>query len=123
MIGHSSAACSRRSSPGAASSAVIGGDRPGAVPRRAAAAVLGAQVGVAGAAATRPTGNRAVPLTYEQFRFAFANAVSEDEASELYETFAVPASGAPLFQAADREPQPVDRGQGRHQEPRPRARC
>ena len=43
---------------------------------------------------------RAVPLTYEQFRFAFANAVSEDEAKELYETFAVPASGVPLFQAA-----------------------
>ena len=44
--------------------------------------------------------NRAVPLTYEQFRYAFANAVSDDEAKELYETFAVPASGAPLFQAA-----------------------
>jgi non-heme chloroperoxidase len=44
--------------------------------------------------------NRAVPLTYEQFRFAFANAVSENEAKKLYETFAVPASGKPLFQAA-----------------------
>jgi non-heme chloroperoxidase len=44
--------------------------------------------------------NRAVPLTYEQFRFGFANAVSEDEAKELYSTFAVPASGIPLFQAA-----------------------
>ena len=44
--------------------------------------------------------NRAVPLTYEQFRYAFANAVSEDEAKELYETYAVPAPGAPLFQAA-----------------------
>ena len=44
--------------------------------------------------------NRAVPLTYEQFRFGFANAVSEDEAKELYDTYAVPASGAPLFQAA-----------------------
>jgi pimeloyl-ACP methyl ester carboxylesterase len=44
--------------------------------------------------------NRAVPLTYEQFRYSFANAVSEDEAKQLYETFAVPASGAPLFQAA-----------------------
>ena len=44
--------------------------------------------------------NRAVPLTYDQFRYAFANAVSEDEAKELYETYAVPASGAPLFQAA-----------------------
>jgi non-heme chloroperoxidase len=44
--------------------------------------------------------NRAIPLTYDQFRFGFANAVSEDEAKELYETFAVPASGTPLFQAA-----------------------
>ena len=43
---------------------------------------------------------RAVPLTYDQFRYAFANAVSEDEARELYETFAVPAPGEPLFQAA-----------------------
>jgi non-heme chloroperoxidase len=43
---------------------------------------------------------RAVPLTYEQFRFAFANAVGEDEALELYNTYAVPGSGVPLFQAA-----------------------
>ncbi len=43
---------------------------------------------------------RAVPLTYEQFRYAFANAVDEREAHELYETYSVPASGAPLFQAA-----------------------
>ncbi|TMD30762.1 MAG: alpha/beta hydrolase, partial [Chloroflexi bacterium] len=43
---------------------------------------------------------RAVPLTYDQFRYAFANAVSEDEARELYLTFAVPAPGEPLFQAA-----------------------
>jgi pimeloyl-ACP methyl ester carboxylesterase len=44
--------------------------------------------------------HRAVPLTYDQFRYAFANAVSENEAKQLYETFAVPASGLPLFQAA-----------------------
>jgi pimeloyl-ACP methyl ester carboxylesterase len=44
--------------------------------------------------------NRAVPLTYDQFRYGFANAVDEDEAKALYEEFAVPASGAPLFQAA-----------------------
>jgi pimeloyl-ACP methyl ester carboxylesterase len=43
---------------------------------------------------------RAVPLTFDQFRFGFANAVSEDEAQELYDTFAVPTSGQPLFQAA-----------------------
>ncbi len=44
--------------------------------------------------------NRAVPLTYEQFRYAFANAVSEEEAKELFSTFAVPGSGVPIFQAA-----------------------
>jgi non-heme chloroperoxidase len=44
--------------------------------------------------------NRAVPLTLEQFRYGFANAVGKAEAQELYETFAVPAAGAPLFQAA-----------------------
>jgi non-heme chloroperoxidase len=44
--------------------------------------------------------NRAVPLTYEQFRYGFANAVSEDEAKQLYDAYAVPAPGAPLFQAA-----------------------
>ena len=44
--------------------------------------------------------HRAVPLTYDQFRYGFANAVEEDEARALYEEFAVPAPGAPLFQAA-----------------------
>ncbi|MFC9995553.1 alpha/beta hydrolase [Nocardia sp. NPDC127526] len=44
--------------------------------------------------------HRAVPLTYEQFRYSFANAVGEDEARQLYDTFAVAAPGAPLFQAA-----------------------
>src|SRR5271165_715052 len=44
--------------------------------------------------------HRAVPLSYEQFRYGFANAISEDEAHELYEQFSVPGSGAPLFQAA-----------------------
>ena len=43
---------------------------------------------------------RAVPLTFEQFRYAFANAVPEDEARQLYAEFAVPAPGEPLFQAA-----------------------
>src|SRR5437762_4640323 len=43
---------------------------------------------------------RAVPLTYEQFRYAFANAVDENEARELYEKYSVPGSGTPVFQAA-----------------------
>jgi non-heme chloroperoxidase len=44
--------------------------------------------------------HRAVPLTYEQFRYGFANAVGEDEAKELYEAYSVPGSGTPIFQAA-----------------------
>ena len=44
--------------------------------------------------------HRAVPLTYEQFRYGFANAVDEDEAKQLYETYSVPGSGEPIFQAA-----------------------
>jgi non-heme chloroperoxidase len=56
---------------------------------------------VASAALDNPANrHRAVPLTYEQFRYAFANAVDEEEAKALYEQYAVPAPGAPLFQAA-----------------------
>jgi non-heme chloroperoxidase len=44
--------------------------------------------------------NRAVTLTFDQFRYGWANAVSDEEARELYDTFHVAAPGAPLFQAA-----------------------
>src|SRR5262245_22889572 len=44
--------------------------------------------------------NRAVPLTYEQFRYSFANVVGEDEAKELYLGYSVPGAGEPRFQAA-----------------------
>jgi pimeloyl-ACP methyl ester carboxylesterase len=44
--------------------------------------------------------SRAVSLTLDQFRYGWANALSEEEAKELHETFHVPAPGAPLFQAA-----------------------
>lgn len=43
---------------------------------------------------------RSVMLSYDQFRFAFANAVPEDEARALYDAYPVPGSGIPLFQAA-----------------------
>jgi pimeloyl-ACP methyl ester carboxylesterase len=43
---------------------------------------------------------RSVPLTFEQFRYGFANAVDENEARDLYDEFCVPASGASLFQLA-----------------------
>ena len=44
--------------------------------------------------------NRAVPLSYDQFRYSFANAVGEDEAKRLYEEYSVAGPGEPLFQAA-----------------------
>jgi non-heme chloroperoxidase len=44
--------------------------------------------------------HKAVTLTFDQFRYGFANAVSEQEAHELYEQFHVAGSGVPVFQAA-----------------------
>ena len=44
--------------------------------------------------------NRAISLTEAQFRFGFTNAVSEQEARELYAKYAMPAPARPLFQAA-----------------------
>ena len=43
---------------------------------------------------------KAVSLTFNQFRYGFANAVPEKEARELYEQWTIPAPGRPLFQAA-----------------------
>ncbi|MGI8334803.1 alpha/beta hydrolase [Actinomadura scrupuli] len=44
--------------------------------------------------------HKAVSLTAEQFRYAFGNAVSEEESRELYDRWAIPAPGKPLFEAA-----------------------
>jgi non-heme chloroperoxidase len=41
-----------------------------------------------------------VMLSEAQFRYAFTNAVDEAEAHRLYDEYAVPCSGVPLFQAA-----------------------
>jgi pimeloyl-ACP methyl ester carboxylesterase len=49
----------------------------------------------------RANSGRAVPLTFDQFRYAFANAVDEQEAKDLFESFVVPGSGTPPFPAAD----------------------
>ena len=43
---------------------------------------------------------RAVALSWDQFRYAWANALSEAEGKQLYETFHVPGPGAPIFQSA-----------------------
>jgi pimeloyl-ACP methyl ester carboxylesterase len=44
--------------------------------------------------------HRSVSLTAEQFRFAFGNAISAEESDELFERWAIPAPGKPLFEAA-----------------------
>jgi pimeloyl-ACP methyl ester carboxylesterase len=44
--------------------------------------------------------HRAVSLSAEQFRFAFGNAIPAEESDELFERWAVPAPGKPLFEAA-----------------------
>ena len=43
---------------------------------------------------------KAVSLSYEQFRYSFANAVPGIEARDLYEKWTIPAPARPLFQAA-----------------------
>ncbi len=43
---------------------------------------------------------RVPPFTFEQFRYAFANNVSVDEARKFYRAYAIPGPGRPLFQAA-----------------------
>ena len=63
-----------------------GASGPHAKPEGAAAPVLGNPL----------NHHRAVPLTYDQFRYAFANTVDEDEAKHLYAEFAVPARSASL---------------------------
>jgi pimeloyl-ACP methyl ester carboxylesterase len=43
---------------------------------------------------------KAISLTFDQFKYAFANAISEEEARQLYDTLTIPAPARPLFQAA-----------------------
>jgi pimeloyl-ACP methyl ester carboxylesterase len=57
--------------------------------------------------------HHAVSLTEEQFRYAFAGALSEEESRELFEMWAIPSPGKPLFEAASanfspRSPATVD---------------
>ena len=43
---------------------------------------------------------RTVALTFAQFRYVFANVMSDEEAHAAYERYAVPGPGRPVFQAA-----------------------
>jgi pimeloyl-ACP methyl ester carboxylesterase len=44
--------------------------------------------------------HKAVSLTAEEFRYSFGNAITEDESNDLYQRWAIPAPGRPLFEAA-----------------------
>jgi non-heme chloroperoxidase len=43
---------------------------------------------------------KAVSLSFDQFKYAFANALDEKEAREIYDSYTIPAPARPLFQAA-----------------------
>lgn len=43
---------------------------------------------------------KAISLSFDQFKYGFANAVPENEARELYDQWTIPAPARPLFQAA-----------------------
>jgi pimeloyl-ACP methyl ester carboxylesterase len=45
--------------------------------------------------------NRAVTLTLDQFKYGWANALSDDEAKELYESYHVAGAGVALMQMAN----------------------
>ena len=108
--GTASAGCSPRSWPAGAVRR-HGGDRP--APFRGVLPLPISALKSASPVLRNPANrHRAVPLTYDQFRYGFANAVDEDEAKELYETFAVPA---PASRSSRRRPPTSTRG------PRPRS--
>jgi non-heme chloroperoxidase len=43
---------------------------------------------------------KAVSLSFDQFRYAFGNAISENEARAIFQSFTIPSPARPLFQAA-----------------------
>lgn len=51
--------------------------------------------------------SRAVTLTYDQFKYGWANALDDEEATELYETFHVAAPGVALMQMANANLNPL----------------
>ena len=59
------------------------------------------QLKALGHAIRRPANrHRVIMLTFEQFRYGFANTMSEDEAREAYQRYSVPDTARPLFQSA-----------------------
>ena len=67
--------------------------------------------------------HRAVSLTAEQFRYAFGNAISEEESDELHEPLDDPGAGQAAVRGRGGELQPALPGEGRHREPATAGRC
>ena len=97
----------------------LGGDRPGAVPGRAAPTAVGAEVLVPGAAQpTQPQARRwpdvrPVPLRLRQRGVGGGSAPAVRHLLRR-------RSGSAALPSGDGEPQPMDRRQRGHEEPRPR---
>ena len=53
---------------------------------------------------------RAIALTLDQFKYGWANALDDEEAERLYETYHVAAPGVALMQMANANLNPRDRG-------------
>ena len=49
---------------------------------------------------------RAITLTFDQFKYGWTNALDEDEAKRLCDTYHVAGSGIALAQDGQRQPQP-----------------
>ena len=60
--------------------------------------------------------HRAVSLTAEQFRYAFGNAISEEESDELLRALGDPGAGQAAVRGRRRQLRPALAGQGRHRQ-------
>jgi pimeloyl-ACP methyl ester carboxylesterase len=71
-----------------------------AAPRGVLRTPLSTLRSVGGILARPANRHRAVPLTFGQFRYAFANTLPEAEARAAYDRYAVPGAGRIVFQSA-----------------------
>jgi non-heme chloroperoxidase len=63
---------------------------------------------------------RAITLTFDQFKYRWANALDESEARHLYDTYHVAGPGVALAQMANANVNPFTEAKGRPPQPRPR---
>ena len=61
--------------------------------------------------------NRAITLTLDQFKYGWANALSDEEARELHSTYHVPAPAKPIFEAATANLNPFTKLKVDHRNP------